>query len=136
MTFQRDYMLNEARKFALLLAKLLGLKTEGLVDEYSEAFNNILKEEYSIELAKLVDLSEDQLKQLLTEQDYSPEKLNALGQMLYVFAEPFEKNESTALLLKKVLLIFDCLETKHHYQSLDNITKQRHIYQFFKDNYE
>ncbi|MFD0795711.1 hypothetical protein ACFQZX_18970 [Mucilaginibacter litoreus] len=136
MAFQRDYMLNEARKFALLLAKLSSLKAEGQVDEYSDAFNNILKEEYSLELAKLVDLSEDHLKQLLKEQDYSPEKLNALGQMLYVFAEPFKNNEATTLLLSKVLLIFDCLETKHHYQSLDNITKQRHIYQFFKDNYE
>jgi hypothetical protein len=40
--FQRDYIMNEARKFALMLAKLLGLKAESEYEEYSKYFNEVL----------------------------------------------------------------------------------------------
>ncbi|RFZ82982.1 hypothetical protein DYU05_12565 [Mucilaginibacter terrenus] len=130
---QRDYMLNEARKLALLLAKLMGLKAEGNPAEYEAELNRALQSEYNTELAFMLGLSEKEFESTLLAENYSVEKLNALSQILYVFAEPFEKNEATAGILKKVIQIFDLLENKHHYESFDNLNKRSHIYSFFKD---
>lgn len=134
--FQRDYLMNEARKFALLLAKLMGLKTEGQHEEYFKYFNDVLQDEYNAELEELLKLDEEDFKTRLIDAGYSSEKLNALSQMLYVFAEPFEVTEETEAILKKVITIFDLLETEHHYESFDNISKRNTIYNFFKTNHE
>ena len=131
---QRDYLLNEAHKMALLIAKLMGLKAEDNNEEYQQYFNTILHNEYQTELAQLLALSETAFKDRIASAGYGAEKLNALSQMLYVFAEPFPVNEDTALLLKKVLVLFDLLESEHHVESFDNLTKRNKIYSFFKHN--
>jgi len=134
--FQRDFIMNEARKFALILAKLLGLKAEGEYEEYLKYFNEVLDEEYNAELEDLLNLDEEDFKKRLIDAGYTAEKLNALSQMLYVFAEPFTPGEETSALLKKVMVIFNLLETEHHYESFDNITKRNVIHQYFNNNYE
>lgn len=133
---QRDYILNEARKMALLLAKLLGLKTEGLNEEYQQYFDTVMHDEYQTELAELIELSEPAFLEKIAGANFSAEKLNALGTMLYVFAEPFAANDATAALLKKVLVVFDLLGSEHHYESFDNLSKRNAIYSFFKNNYD
>ncbi|MGN6179302.1 MAG: hypothetical protein ACTHNW_08980 [Mucilaginibacter sp.] len=128
--FQRDFLLNEARKFAELLAKLMGLKTEGKLLEFNQQAEALLQKEYDTSLEYLLGLSVEDFKQDITTSDYSAEKLNALGLLLYAFAEPFTDGEETVSLLKKVLIIFEALEQKYHYQSFDNITKQNIIYHY------
>ena len=134
--FQRDFIMNEARKFALILAKLLGLKAEGEREEYLKYFNEVLGEEYNAELEGLIKLNEEDFKKRLIDAGYTSEKLNALSQMLYVFAEPFTAGEETSALLKKAMVIFDLLETEHHYESFDNITKRNDIYKYFNTTHE
>jgi hypothetical protein len=134
--FQRDFLMNEARKFALLLAKLMGLKADGRHEEYVNYFNDILQDEYNAELEALLKLSEHDFTDTLSNADYSTEKLNALSQMLYVFAEPFNNDDETAGILNKVLIIFNLLETQHHYESFDNITKRNNIYNYFKNTHD
>lgn len=133
--FQRDYLLNEARKFALLLARLMGLKAEGNSEEFNAGFNNALRDEYNIEAERLLTLSEIDFKNYIASAGYSTEKLNALSQLLYMYAEPFKADEETALLLKKVMIIFDVLETDHHYESFENLDKRNTIYRYFTNNY-
>jgi hypothetical protein len=53
---QRDYILNEARKLALILARLMGLKVEGKEEDYLQYFNSTLQEEYNTELEGLLNL--------------------------------------------------------------------------------
>lgn len=131
---RRDYMLNEARKLAALIAKLLGLKAEGKFAEYSQLLNDTLQKEYDTDAEHLIALSEDDFKAKIAATGYSPEKLNALSQLLYIFAQPFKADEETKTLLNKVLAIFDLLEQKHAYQSFENLDKQKIIYQYFKNN--
>jgi capsule polysaccharide export protein KpsE/RkpR len=133
---QRDYILNEARKLALILARLMGLKVEGREEDYLQYFNSTLQDEYSTELEGLLNLPDEVFTDELKKANYSSEKLNALGQMLYMFAEPFEANEDTAAILKKVMIIFDLLETQHHFESFENLNKRNAIYSFFNTNYE
>lgn len=132
---QHDYILNETRKMALLLAKLFGLKGGADNEEYEQYFNAVLHDEYQTELAELVALSEEDFRAKIADAGYSMEKLDALSQMLYVFAEPFKADDQTALMLNKVLALYDLLESKHHYESFDNLSKRNTIYSFFKNNY-
>ena len=126
--YQRDYILNEARKLARLLAKLMGLKADGDYEEYTKQFDIALQDEYNMELELLLGLTEDAFKAHVVTQDYSVEKLNALAQMLYVFAEPFDQSADTVLTLKKVLVLFDVMAEKHHFDSFENIEKRNTIY--------
>jgi hypothetical protein len=132
---QHDYILNETRKMALLLAKLFGLKAESNEEEYRQYFNTVLQDEYNAELDELLRISDADFNSMLIAKAYSAEKLNALSQMLYVFAEPFNSDEETAAILKKVLNIFAVLEKEKHYESFDNLNKRNHILRFFKNNY-
>ena len=133
---QHDYILNETRKMALLLAKLFGLKAESNDEEFRQYLNTVLQDEYNAELDELLQASETDFVSMLKTRAYSAEKLNALSQMLYVFAEPFKADEETAAILNKVLAIFDRLEEEHPYESFDNLNKRNHILRFFKNNYE
>jgi hypothetical protein len=129
--YQRDLVLDEARRMALVIAKLLGIKAVATDQEYRQEFNDVLESEYNTELGTLLALNEQDFNTLIKSNKYSSEKLNALSQMLYVFAEPFEWNDETQLLLKKVMATFDVLEEKYHFQSFDNISKRNSIYSYF-----
>jgi len=126
--YQRDYILNEARKLARLLAKLMGLKADGDYEEYTKQFDIALQDEYNIELEVLLGLTEEEFKAHILSSDHSVEKLNALAQMLYVFAEPFTHADDSILTLKKVLILFDVMAEKHHFDSFENIEKRNTIY--------
>jgi hypothetical protein len=130
--FQKDFMLNEVQKFAELLAKLMGLKAEGNYAEFNHHLNNILQKEYETDLENLLALNEAEFLETIQGSTYSAEKINALSQILYVFAEPFKTDNETQLLLKKVLAIFDLLEQKYHYSSFENIDKRKTIYKCFE----
>jgi endonuclease III len=124
-------VIDEMRKMALIIAKLLGLKAAGKETEFVQEVNGLMLKEYNTDLETLLGLNEEDFEGLINSDSYSSEKLNALSQVLYMFAEPFNHDEATQLLLKKVMLIFDVLEEKHHYQSFDNITKRNTIYKYF-----
>ena len=126
--YQRDYILNEARKLARLLAKLMGLKADGDYEEYTKQFDIALQDEYNIELEVLLSLTEEEFKVHIFSSGHSVEKLNALAQMLYVFAEPFDQSVDSILTLKKVLILFDVMAEKHHFDSFENIEKRNTIY--------
>jgi len=126
--YQQDYLLSEARKLAQLLANLMGLKAEGEYDEYIRQFNNALQDEYNVELEKLLDLNEYGFANFINSAEYSAEKLHALAQMLYVFAQPPKIDNETGLTLKKILTIFDLLEQQHRQLSFENIEKRNIIY--------
>ena len=125
-------MLNEARKFAEFLAKLMGLKAEGNYAEFDHQLNDILQKEYDADLENLLSLSETEFAAQIETATYSVEKLNTLSQLLYMFAEPFRHDKETQLLLNKVLTIFDLLEQKHHYESFENIDKRKTIYKYYE----
>ena len=130
----RDIIVDEIRKTALILARILGLKAAGKQTEFVQQLNGLVLDEYNADLETLLALSEEDFRNLISSDKYSSEKLNALSQLFYVFAEPFKQDQPTQILLKKVITIFDVLEQKHHYQSFDNIAKRNTIYKYFNIN--
>lgn len=127
-------VVDEMRKLAYIIAKLLRIKIQGTQQEFAAEFEKVLKEEYDTELETLINLSEEEFTSLVNSDRYTAEKLNALSELLYVFAEPFNNDAETKLLLKKVMIIFDVLEQKHRFQSFDNISKRNTIYTYFENN--
>jgi endonuclease III len=134
--YQKDLILDEVRKFAALLAKMMGLKDEGNYAEFDHQLNDILQKEYDADLKNLLLLSEAEFAEYIQSATYSAEKLNALSQLLYMFAEPFNQDEETQRLLKKVLSIFDLLEQNYHYESFENIDKRKTIYKYFQQTHD
>jgi hypothetical protein len=57
--FQRDFLLNEARKFAEMLARLMGLKAEERTVEFNRQADALLQKEYDTSLEHLLNLSVD-----------------------------------------------------------------------------
>ena len=127
----RDIVMDDIRKTALIIEKIFGIKGRGMVNEFKQEFDKTLQNEYAVELEQLIALDQEDFEILIKSDKYSAEKLITLSQMLYVFAEPFEQNEETRQLLKKVMAILDVLEEKHHIQSFDNITRRNAIYRYF-----
>jgi hypothetical protein len=134
--FRKDHILTEIEKLALVIARLMGLKTDGKADEFIHLVDSTLLSEYNISLAELLELPIEDLQIKLQNENYSADKLDALAQLLYLQGEPFEVNPQTLLTLNKVLLIFDLLEQKYHRQSFENINKRKSINQFLDNNYE
>jgi len=71
--FQKDLILDEARKFAALLAKLMGLKAEGNYAEFDHQLNDILQKEYDANLKNLLALSEAEFAERMKAETYSAE---------------------------------------------------------------
>jgi hypothetical protein len=134
--YRNDLILNETRKLALILAKLLGLKTEGNTKEFIQLADDTLMNEFNLRLDELLNLTLNDFELRLSTENYCANKLDALAQLLYLRNEPFNTSAETLLALHKILIIFDLLEQKHHRQSFENISKRNLIYQFIKNNYE
>lgn len=135
MTYRRDYFLNETQRLAQLIAKLLGLKNKAESQEEARlVYNHSLTDEFNITDEELQQLSLDEFKQWLKEQNFSPVKLDTLSQLLQYRAEPFKPDAGTIRLLQKVIIIFDMLEQEHHQQSFENIGKRAVIQQYIKQH--
>ncbi len=127
----RDIVMVDIRKTARIIEKIFGIKSAGMVNEFKQQFDKTLQNEYAAELEHLISLNQEDFEAIIKSDKYSAETLVTISQMLYVFAEPFEQNEETKQLLKKVIAILDVLEEKYHIQSFDNITRRNVIYKYF-----
>ena len=128
--YKENFIDNEIRKFALIFARLMGLKADGKVDEFIYLADSTLLNEYNIDWDELPNMPADDFEALLQNNNYNADKLDALAQILYLRAEPFENTAETFKILKKVLFVYDKLEQQYHRQSLENINKRNIIQQF------
>jgi hypothetical protein len=133
---QKDFILREIEKIVYSITRLAGFKNAANPEAFDQYADQMLQEEYDINLPALLELSNDDFELLLDDRKYSPEKLDALAQLLYMYYEPFVVNDETLAGLQKIISIFNRLEKKHHRTSFENINKRDTISQFLKENYE
>ena|SRR6185312_8703604 len=129
---RRDILLAEVEKLALILARLVGLKQEGKQAEFTQIAEDTALKEYDIALEELLNMPLPDFEAWLPQQAISADKLDALAHLLYLHSEPF--NVETIPGIRKILLIYDLLEQKHHRQSLDNINRRKQIERFMVNN--
>lgn len=128
---RRDFLQAQMQKLAQVLARIIGLKKDGLPDEAQALLHHILNDEFGIKPADLQTLDPDQFLARIRAQAYGAEKADLLSQFLYQAATPFRADapECTAI-LRKVLALYDLLETDFRWQSLENLNRRAHIREF------
>jgi len=133
---QKDFILREIEKIVYSITRLAGFKNAANPEAFIQQADQMLQHEYDLKLPALLELTIEDFDFLLDERNYSPEKLNALAQLLYMYYEPFVANDETLAALQKIISIFNRLEKDHHRTSFENINKRNTIYQFLQNNYE
>ncbi|MVN92265.1 hypothetical protein [Mucilaginibacter aquatilis] len=133
--YRKDYFLNETQRLAQIIARLLGLKDKAESrEELQQVYNHTLATEFSITEKELLELSLEDFKAWLTNQNFSAVKLDTLAQVLYLRAEPDGHNEHASLLMQKTITVYDMLEQEHHQQSFENIGKRAAIQNYLKQH--
>ncbi|QEM01984.1 hypothetical protein DIU31_000035 [Mucilaginibacter rubeus] len=133
---QKDFILREIEKIVYSITRLAGLKNAANPEAFIQHADQMLQDEYDLKLNDLLELSIEDFDILLNERNYSPEKLDALANLLYMYYEPFEANDETLAALQTIISIFNQLEKNHNRASFENINKRNAIYQFLQKNYE
>lgn len=128
---RRDFLQAQMQKLAQVLARIIGLKKDGLPDEAQALLHHILKDEFGIEPADLQAPDPDQFLARIRAQAYGPEKTDLLSNFLYQAATPFRADDPECkAILQKVLALYDLLETDFRWQSLENLNRRTHIREF------
>ena len=130
---RKDFIDTEIQRLAQVIAKIIGLKNEGNLDEALVLSHKSLLEDFGFEVSVLEQGSIEEFERLVRAGNYSAEKLSLLGQLLFESAHPFQDTEECVTLVRKTALVFTLLETEYHQQSLENISKREMINNFLNN---
>ncbi|WP_374166738.1 hypothetical protein [Arcticibacter sp. MXS-1] len=127
---RKDFIEAEIQKLNQILARIMGLKNDGNIEEAKEEALQTLSDSFELPAATLTGLSAEEFETWARERQFSAEKLNLLGQYLFESVYPFEETDETFATLGKTIAVLNLLETEHHQQSLDNISRREQINHF------
>jgi hypothetical protein len=130
---RKDFIEAEIQKLAQVLAKILGLKNDGNVDEGIETAFEALADSFGLSREDLEQTSVEDFQAYLADKSYSPEKLNLMAQLMFETVYPFQEVEETFLILHKTSAVINLLETDHHQQSFENIARREQINTFLNN---
>ncbi len=130
---KKDFMEAEIQKLAQVLARIIGLKNDGNIDEATQLANQTVEDEFSLSKDFLETHSVEEFEEWLNTKNYSPEKLNLLGSLIFESVYPFNETEETQLVLRKTALVLNRLETEYHQQSLENLHRRDQIDKFLSN---
>lgn len=134
---RKDFIEAEIQKLAQVIAKIIGLKNQGDLDEAIELSEQTLVESFGFDKKFLEEASVEDFKAELKNRNFSAEKLNTLVQILFESSYPFQETEECIAIMHKVAVVLNFLETEHHQQSLENISRREMIDKFLNnDQYE
>jgi len=131
-----DYLLRQfeqmGRVLGLILARLMGLKNSGRVDEGIGFTNQTLKDELDLDLDHLLEIPDNELvKYLLDEKKFGPANLEQLAEILLLIADGSDSglihNELRVKYYAKCLAILNYLEVSETTYSLDRHLKIERI---------
>jgi len=123
----------EIQKLGQILAKILGLKNDGNVDDGLDLAFQALSDNFGLTKESLETSSVEDFQLFLKASTYSAEKLNMLAQLLFETVYPFQEEKETILILHKTAAILNLLETEHHQQSFENIARREQINNFLNN---
>ncbi|MBC8053979.1 MAG: hypothetical protein H7Y13_13010 [Sphingobacteriaceae bacterium] len=130
---RKDFIEAEIQKLAQVIAKIIGLKNQGNLDEALQVSQQTLAENFGFDQEFLEKSSVEEFETELRGKNHSAEKLNMLAQLLFESAHPFQDTEECVALAHKVALILNLLETEHHQQSFENLSRREMIDNFLNN---
>jgi len=134
---RKDFIEAEIQKLTQIIAKIIGLKNEGNLDGAIELSQQTLFESFGFDRKFLEEASVEDFEAQLKSKNFSAEKLNTLVQILFESSYPFQETEECIAIMHKVAAVLNFLETEHHQQSLENLSRREMIDKFLNnDQYE
>jgi len=132
--YRRDLLTAEIQKLAQALAKLMGLKQEGKLEEAGRAIDELLENDFGILYIDLLSSSLEDFDLFLQQKDFPSEKLDFFSQLLYLKFNTEDPTIENISLAKKLKLIYQTLEIKHHVVNMISIGRQKSIEQYLNLN--
>ena len=125
--FQEDYWLRQINQLARALGKLvfdfMGIKNTGLIEEYHQVADKILKEEIDYNLTELLDIPDDEfVSHLLRKDGFNDANLNLLADLFYEMGSYLPKKESLPY-LKKAFILYQYVENHDSTYSFERRAK-------------
>ncbi len=133
---RRDFLQAEIQKLAQVLARIIGLKTEGKLLEAENISKETLDKNFGLQWDILLSMPIEDFHNFLKSKNYPPEKLDILSQLLFENVLPLNNTVEIKVIFYKILEIFNLMEEEHHFQSLSNIERIKTITTFLNDNKE
>jgi len=132
--YRRDLLTAEIQKLAQALAKLMGLKQEGKLEEADRSIDELLENDFGMRYTDLLQCSLQDFELFLQQKDFPAEKLDFFSQLLYLKFNTEDQSIENILLAKKLKLIYETLEIKHHVINMISIGRQKSIAQYLNLN--
>jgi hypothetical protein len=132
--YRRDLLTAEIQKLAQALAKLMGLKQEGKLEEADRGIDEMLENDFGILYTDLLQSGLEDFDVFLKEKDFPAEKLDFFSQLLYLKFNKEDLSTENILLAMKLKLIYQILEIKHHVINMISIGRQKSIEQYLNLN--
>jgi hypothetical protein len=101
----------------------MGIKNTGLIEEYHQVADKILKEEIDYNLTELLDIPDDEfVSHLLRKEGFNDANLNLLGDLFYEMGSYLSKKESLPY-LKKAFILYQYVENHDSTYSFERRAK-------------
>ncbi|UKT64181.1 hypothetical protein [Pedobacter mucosus] len=128
--YRKDLITAEIQKLAQILAKIMGLKIDGDLEESDQLFEDSLLSEFNLVLVDLLEYNKSEFEQYLRNQNFATEKLDLLSQFLFFKLESFQNTSENKDIAERLLQLYNFIELEHHTFSMENLTRQKQVEKF------
>jgi hypothetical protein len=126
--YRKDLITAEIEKLAQILAKIMGLKLEGKLEEADQIFTATMLQNFGLQTHLLFEAEISIFEKWLQETNLSADKLDSLSEFLYYeLGLSHERNQKIA---PRLNLIYDQLSNQHKIVHLINLHRQKTIEQY------
>jgi hypothetical protein len=132
--YKRDLIKLEIQKLSQAIARILGLKKEGRLEEADNGLNEMLESDFGILFSDLVACDDTDFMAFLTEKNFPSEKLEILSQVLYIKFSAAELPGEHKSVAEKLQLTYQTLEVKHHVVNMNNLSRQKTVKDYLNQN--
>jgi hypothetical protein len=126
--YRRDLLTSEIERLAQVLARIMGLKLDGDLNNAKELFDQTMENAFKLSPSIIESNDLSAFENWLNSSELPPEKLDTLSEfMYYELGVNLERNQQIA---GKLNLIYKVLAEKHKIVHLTNFHRQEIIQQY------
>lgn len=130
---RKDFIEAEIQKLNQIIARILSLKNDGNLDEALELSEQTLAENFGLDKEFLQKAPVEDFEAEIKTRSFTVDKLNLLVQLLFESEYPFQETEECLAVMHKTAFILTFLETEHHQQSFENLSRREMIDNFLNN---
>ena len=139
---KRDYIKAQieqlGKMLSLVVAKFMGLRSEGKAEQGIEVSQQTLKSELDLDVDKILTLDPPALTEYLDDRHLTADHVEKLADYFIAVADyklPIER-ETAVLYYKKVLQLYGIIDTTSHSYSFERFDKEERIKGILEENSE